>query len=96
MRQYQYSEKPAVTFTSFGHYENSQYQPLEKKSRTCGVLRDRFIALIVTFAIAAILAVAIPLSIVLPQKFIKPLPINVLIPLYIDPAPGAWAPLYEA
>jgi len=96
MRQYQYSEKPAVTCTSFGHLENSQYQPLEKKSRTCGVLRDRLAALLVTFAIAVILAVAILLSIILPQKLIKPLPINVLMPLHIDPAPGAWDPLYEA
>lgn len=96
MRQYPYSEKPAVTCTSFGHYENSQYQPLEKKSKTRALLRERLVALLVTFAIAVVLAVAIPLSIILPQKLIKPLPINVLIPFYIDPASQPWAPLYEA
>lgn len=73
-----------------------EYEPLPKQSRIYGMLKDRFIALSVTFGIAVILAIAIPLGIILPQRLIKPLPINVLIPFYMYPAPGAWEPLFEA
>jgi hypothetical protein len=56
---------------------------------------DRVLAAGVTLLLTVLLAILIPLGAILPQKMIKPLPINVLIPVYAKPETGAWSKLYD-
>jgi hypothetical protein len=59
-------------------------------------INDRVLAFAVTFALAILIAIGIPLAVILSQKYIKPLPINVLVPLYIKPEDGGWNRLEDA
>lgn len=59
-------------------------------------LDDRVLAWAVTLSLAILLAIGIPLGVVLPQKFIKPLPINVLVPFYLKPEEESWRGLEDA
>ncbi|PSN61650.1 hypothetical protein BS50DRAFT_454234, partial [Corynespora cassiicola Philippines] len=46
--------------------------------------RDR-IAISITLALILFLALTLPLAAILPQKYVTPLPINILVPLYTSP-----------
>ncbi|KAH7398537.1 Spherulation-specific family 4-domain-containing protein [Pyrenochaeta sp. MPI-SDFR-AT-0127] len=80
----------------------SEYKPVRrcaekpKMSVSRWKQHDNVLALSVTLTLALLLAIGIPLGIILPQKLIRPLPINVLIPLYVYPEPGVWERLYDA
>jgi len=58
-------------------------------------INDHVLAFAVPFAIAVVLAIVIPLAAILPQRYIKPLPISVLMPFYVDPIQGSWDRLYD-
>lgn len=70
------------------------YVPKEVE-KTKRKIDDRFLAFAVTISLAIVLAIAIPLGVILPQKYITPLPVNVLLPFYVDPTDGAWERLYD-
>ena len=76
-----------------------QYQPgssyMRKQEPPKPRINDHVLAFAVTFAIAVLLAIVIPIAAILPQKYIKPLPISVLMPLYLDPVEGTWQRLYD-
>jgi hypothetical protein len=74
------------------HSLNKLEEDDEPKSR----INDRVLAFAVTFALAILIAIGIPLAVILPQKFIKPLPINVLVPFYVKPEDGGWNRLEDA
>jgi hypothetical protein len=56
---------------------------------------DKALALAVTITLAFIIAIGLPVAAIIPQKYIDKLPINILVPLYIDPDRGAWDRIYE-
>lgn len=84
-----YSRNP--TSRSSLYIPTSQYIPEERKRR----FDDRVLAFAVTFTLAVCIAIGIPLGVILPQKYVKPLPINVLVPFYVNPEAGAWDRLYD-
>ncbi|KAF2788862.1 hypothetical protein K505DRAFT_285346 [Melanomma pulvis-pyrius CBS 109.77] len=59
-------------------------------------LNDRTLAISVTFFLICILALIIPLGAIVPQRHVRKLPINILVPLYMSPAAGGWDLLYSA
>lgn len=59
-------------------------------------INDQVLAIAVTIALAVLLAIGIPLGVILPQRYIKPLPINVLVPFFVNPENGGWKHLEEA
>jgi hypothetical protein len=60
-----------------------------------GKMDDKVFALAVTFGLAVMLAIVIPLAAILPQKWIVPLPVKVLVPLFIDPIDHGWRRLED-
>jgi hypothetical protein len=80
-----------TTSRSSTYTPTNQHVPEERKRR----VDDRVLAFAVTFTLAILLAIGIPLGVILPQKYIKPLPINVLVPFYVNPEAGAWGRLYD-
>jgi hypothetical protein len=66
------------------------------KRETCkGKLNDRILAFAVTSVLAILIAIAIPLGVILPQKYIKPLPIKILVPFYLNPESESWSRLED-
>jgi hypothetical protein len=63
------------------------YIPTSKPKRK---INDRVLAFGITSTLTILLAIIIPLAIILPQKFIKPLPIKVLVPFYLNPEQNSW------
>ena len=57
---------------------------------------DHVLAFAVTFGIAVLLAIVVPIAAILPQKYIKPLPVQALVPFYINPEEESWGRLYAA
>jgi hypothetical protein len=94
VRPFAYDRNSASTIFA-GCQHASPYEPAPKKSRVCGLIEDRVLALSVTITLAILIAIAIPLAIILPPKMIKALPINVLVPFFVYPLPGAWNPLID-
>lgn len=99
------SEKPVRPYTcsgdssstgSPGYQHASPYTGNKKERFRQWLLNDHVLALSVTLTLALLLAIGIPLGVVLPQKLIKPLPINILVPFYVYPEPGVWERLYDA
>lgn len=89
-----YTLNGASTSTMLSHYHDSTpYKPKEEEPK-CKI-DDHVLAFAVTFAIAVALAVIIPLAAILPQKYIKPLPISVLMSFYKDPIQDSWQHLYN-
>ena len=89
-----YTLNGASTSTILGQYQpGSSY--MRKQEPPKPRINDHVLAFAVTFAIAVLLAIVIPIAAILPQKYIKPLPISVLMPLYIDPVEGTWQRLYD-
>jgi len=79
--------------TVFRHesiYDPKRWEKPKKK------INDRVLAFAVTFGLAVVLAIAIPLGVILPQKYIKPLPINVLVPFFVDTVNNSWERLEDA
>jgi hypothetical protein len=68
-------------------------EPTAKRKRK---IDDRVLALAVTSLLAILIAIGIPLGVILPQKYIKPLPINVLVPFNLKPETGNWRRLEDA
>ena len=54
------------------------------------------LALSVTFTLAFLVVVGVPLVAVIAQNFIVQLPVNVLVPSYAFPDAGSWNRLYDA
>ncbi|KAH7395272.1 Spherulation-specific family 4-domain-containing protein [Phaeosphaeria sp. MPI-PUGE-AT-0046c] len=71
------------------------YVPREK-AEPSRKINDRVLAWVVTLSLAILLSIGIPLGVILPQKLIKPLPINVLVPFYLKPEEGSWRKLEDA
>lgn len=57
---------------------------------------DHVLAVFVTMLLTLLIAIALPLAAILPQKYVTPLPVNVMVPLYIDPEAGSWGRLVES
>jgi len=53
------------------------------------------LALSVTITLAILVLIGVPLGAILPQKYVVPLPVNVIMPFYVYPDPGAWDRLYS-
>ncbi|KAF1955909.1 hypothetical protein CC80DRAFT_526036 [Byssothecium circinans] len=68
------------------------------KRRNAGIgdIDEHVFARSVTLTLALLFIIGIPLGAILPQKYVKQLPINVLVPLYIDPTSGGWERLFNA
>jgi hypothetical protein len=89
-----YALNGASTSTMLIHYQDSTpHAP--KQAPPKPKMNDNALAFAVPFAIAIVLAIVIPLAAILPQKYIQPLPVNVLMPFYIDPIQGSWDRLYD-
>jgi hypothetical protein len=71
------------------------HSPKKNEERKCKI-NDRILALAVTSFLAILIAIAIPLGVILPQKYIKPLPIKILVPFYLTPESGSWNSLEDA
>lgn len=56
---------------------------------------NHILALSVTTTLALLILIGVPLGAILPQKYVVPLPMNVLVPFYTYPNPGAWDRLFE-
>ncbi|KAJ4351538.1 uncharacterized protein N0V89_006881 [Didymosphaeria variabile] len=56
---------------------------------------DHVFALSVTITLALLVIIGVPLGAVLPQKYVVPLPINVLVPFYVNPEQNSWDRLFE-
>jgi hypothetical protein len=63
----------------------STSEPTKKQRRPWWKGNDRLLALTVTITLLVLLSIAIPLGILLPQKYIEPLPINILMPSTVFP-----------
>jgi hypothetical protein len=70
--------------------------PEEKPEKRRRKVDDRILAFAVTSILVLFLAIGIPLGVILPQKYIKPLPIKVLVPFYLKPELGSWSRLEDA
>ncbi|KAI9733675.1 MAG: hypothetical protein M1834_003277 [Cirrosporium novae-zelandiae] len=55
----------------------------------------RFRLLLAAVITIIVLAIVIPIAVVFGRKHTMPPKSNVLVPLYVYPAPGAWDPLYK-
>jgi hypothetical protein len=56
---------------------------------------DKALALAVTLTLAFLIAIGLPVAAILPEKYIDKLPLNIIVPLYIDPNSGAWDRIYQ-
>ena len=57
---------------------------------------DHVLALSVTITLALLILIGVPLAAVLPQKYVVPLPVNVLVPFYVYPDTKSWDRLFDA
>jgi hypothetical protein len=95
-RQKQYTLNGKSTSSFSLRYDSPETRKLMRESTPGQKLNDRILAFIVTFALAVLLAVGIPLAIILPKRYIIPLPVNVMVPFFVDPEDGAWKRLEAA
>lgn len=79
------------------YYRQCRLQSGEKRKFwvTCWGIDDRVLALSVTFTLAFLVVVVVPLVAVLAQKFIVQLPVNVLVPSHTFPDTTSWNRLYD-
>jgi hypothetical protein len=63
----------------------SSSEPTKRQRKPWWKGNDRLLALTVTITLLVLLSIAIPLGVLLPQKYIEPLPINVLMPPTVFP-----------
>lgn len=95
VRPYAYNGKSTSTiFTDYLY--PSPYVAAPKNKQSKWKINDRVLAISVTLTLTILLAISIPLGIILPQKLIMPLPVNVLVPFYVNPEAGTWDRLYDA
>lgn len=71
------------------------HSPTTPKKRSLQV-DDHVIALAVTITLALLVVIGVPLGAVLPQKCVVPLPVNVLVPFYVNPVQDSWDRLFKA
>ncbi|KAJ4301503.1 hypothetical protein N0V90_003595 [Kalmusia sp. IMI 367209] len=71
-------------------------QPSKSRKRPPHQIDERVLALSVTITLALLVLIGVPLSAILPQKYVVQLPINILVPFYVYPDPGAFDRLYSA
>jgi hypothetical protein len=57
---------------------------------------ENLFALMITMALALVVLIVVPCGAILPQQYVVPLPVNVIVPFYMYPLPGAWDRLYHA
>ncbi|KAK7187612.1 hypothetical protein DPSP01_003706 [Paraphaeosphaeria sporulosa] len=68
-------------------------QPPQNQGRR---INDHTIALSVTITLAILVLIGVPLGAILPQKYVVPLPINVLVPFYVYPDHNSWERMFQA
>jgi hypothetical protein len=95
-REKQYTLNNGSVSSSSLRYDSPKTRKLMRESTPGQKLNDRILAFIVTCTLAVLLAIGIPLAIILPQRYMIPLPVNVMIPFFVDPADGAWKRLEAA
>lgn len=80
------------------YYMQCRLQSAEKRKFhiTYWRIDDRVLALSVTFALAFLIIVGVPLVAVIAQKFIVQLPVNILVPSFAIPDAKSWSRLYDA
>jgi hypothetical protein len=74
----------------------SSSEPEERQRRPWWKENDRLLALAVTLTLLVLLSIAVPLGILIPQKYIAPLPINILVPSTVLPGEGTWNRLTDS
>jgi hypothetical protein len=89
-------DKPYGRQTVFSQYDYSTPYAPEVPQKTLSKTNDRTLSLAVTFTLAVLLTIGISLGALLPQRYIKSLPVTVLVPFYLNPEEGAWKRLYDA
>lgn len=57
---------------------------------------EKIIALSVTLALTILTAIIVPLAAILPPALAIKLPINIIVPIYTHPNPGAWDKLFAS
>jgi hypothetical protein len=57
---------------------------------------ENLFAFVVTMVLALVVLIVVACGAILPQRFVMPLPVNVIVPFYMDPLPGSWDRLYHA
>jgi len=91
-----YTNNSKSKSTIFSHHQAIPYQPPTMKTKYAPSVNDRMLAMGVTLTLALFLAIGIPLAAILPRKMMRPLPINVLIPMSFKPDSGSWTRLHDA
>lgn len=80
------------------YYRQCRLQSGEKRKFrvTYWHIDDRILALSVTFGLAFLIVIGVPLVAVIAQKFIVQLPVNVIVPSNAFRDAGSWNRLYDA
>ncbi|KAH6614019.1 Spherulation-specific family 4-domain-containing protein [Boeremia exigua] len=81
------------------YYRQCRLQSVEKKRNfyvSCWRINDRVLALSVTFTLAVLVMLGVPLIAVIAQKFVVQLPVNVIVPSHSFREAGSWNRLYDA
>ena len=84
------------SFSSKRYQKLSSSESEKKRRKPWWKENDRLVALVVTITLLVLLSIAVPLGILLPQKYIAPLPINILVPSTVFPDEGAWNRLTDS
>ncbi|KAF9739387.1 hypothetical protein PMIN04_008361 [Paraphaeosphaeria minitans] len=88
--------RPLNTSTSNLSLHNWPGHPRQPPKNQRRHTDDHVIAISVTITLAILVLIGVPLGAVLPQKYVVPLPINVLVPFYIYPDQNAWDRMFQA
>lgn len=87
---------PKPSKSPLPYIQATPYTPAPRKRKCSWPTKDRRLALWITLGFAILLAIGIPLGVILPKKLIKPLPINVLVPMSASAENGSWDEIHEA
>jgi hypothetical protein len=68
-------------------------QPPKQRHRH---IDDHVLALSVSITLAILVIIGVPLGAILPQRYVVPLPVNILVPFFVYPEPDSWDRLFEA
>ncbi|KAF2451677.1 hypothetical protein P171DRAFT_376037 [Karstenula rhodostoma CBS 690.94] len=88
--------RPLHTSTSNLSLQSWPGHPRQPPKRQRRHIDDHVLALSVTITLAILVLIGVPLGAVLPQRYVVPLPINVIVPFYVYPDQDAWDRMFQA
>ncbi|KAF2866430.1 Spherulation-specific family 4-domain-containing protein [Massariosphaeria phaeospora] len=72
------------------------YAPPPRATRKRPAIDNHALALSVTITLAILVLIGVPIGAILPERYVVKLPINILVPLYLEPESGIkWDRLFE-